>query len=70
MIVCVCNNVSDGKIRQAVENGVTSMSQLRNELEVGMCCGKCHACAKRVLRECVAESRPQTMVFHPNAMAA
>lgn len=71
MIVCVCNNVSDRKIRQAVEDGLTSMSQLREELEVGTCCGKCHSCAKRVLRECIADARPtHSIMFHPNALAA
>jgi bacterioferritin-associated ferredoxin len=71
MIVCVCNNVSDGKIRQAVETGVTSMAQLREELEVGTCCGKCHSCAKRVLRECMAETdRGQAVHFLPGALAA
>ncbi|MES2026044.1 MAG: (2Fe-2S)-binding protein [Pseudomonadota bacterium] len=71
MIVCVCSNVSERKIRQAVDNGTTSMTQLRNELEVGTCCGKCHSCAKRVLRECLADARPsQSIMFHPNALAA
>lgn len=71
MIVCVCNNVSDRKIRQAVDGGVTSMSELREELEVGTCCGKCHSCAKRVLRECLADARPvqQSIMFHPNVLA-
>lgn len=56
MIVCVCNNVSDRKIRQAVDDGVTTMSELRTEFGVGACCGKCHSCAKQVLREALAES--------------
>ena len=54
MIVCICNNVSDRKIRQAVDAGMTSMVELRDHLDVGTCCGKCHACAKRVLRDCLA----------------
>lgn len=62
MIVCVCNNVSDRKIRQAVNAGVTSMSELRNQLGVASCCGKCHSCARQVLRSCldatVAGDRP------------
>lgn len=71
MIVCVCNNVSERKIRLAVDNGTTSMAELRNELEVGTCCGKCHSCAKRVLRESLADARSsQTIMFHSNAMAA
>lgn len=55
MIVCICNNVSDRKIRQAVRLGTTTMIELRTELNVGTCCGKCHSCAKQVLRECLDE---------------
>ena len=56
MIVCVCNNISDRKIRSAVDAGATSMAQLRSELGVATCCGKCNSCAKQVLRECLANS--------------
>lgn len=58
MIVCICNNVSDRKIRQAVDAGITSMAELRDHLDIGTCCGKCHPSAKRVLRDCLAESAP------------
>jgi len=51
MIVCVCSNVSEKKIQKAIDNGLTKMSELRNQLDIGTCCGKCNACAKRVLRE-------------------
>jgi bacterioferritin-associated ferredoxin len=71
MIVCVCNNVSDRKIRQAVDAGATSMTELRDQLEVGTCCGKCHACAKRVLRESLQETRSgQILSFMPGAALA
>lgn len=76
MIVCVCNNVSERKIRQAVDSGITRMSELRDELEVGTCCGKCHSCAKRVLRECLADAKPasvaaqQPVLFQLGALAA
>jgi bacterioferritin-associated ferredoxin len=50
MIVCICNNISDRTISQAVNCGMTTMPQLRNGLGVGTCCGKCHAHAKQVLR--------------------
>jgi len=73
MIVCVCSNVSDRKIRQAVDSGLTRMSELRDQLEVGTCCGKCNSCAKSILRECLAKAQPNAMqpiVFHPQAMAA
>lgn len=51
MIVCVCNNVSERKIRYAVDAGATSMLDLRAGLGVGACCGKCNSCAKTILRE-------------------
>ncbi|RXZ36600.1 (2Fe-2S)-binding protein [Oxalobacteraceae bacterium CAVE-383] len=55
MIVCVCNNVSEGRIHQAVRDGATSMAELRNDLGVANNCGKCHSCAKQVLKECLSQ---------------
>jgi bacterioferritin-associated ferredoxin len=64
MIVCICHNVSDRKIRQAVDSGTASMQELRKELQVGTCCGKCHAYAKQVLRECLNDaSSEQPLIF-------
>jgi bacterioferritin-associated ferredoxin len=60
MIVCVCNNVSDHKIRQAVDEGMVSLAELRTHLQVGTCCGKCNACAKDVIRDHLA-SQPVPM---------
>ena len=31
MIVCVCNNISDREIRQAVDLGLSSMAELRRD---------------------------------------
>jgi len=76
MIVCICNNVSERKIRQAVDDGMVSMPQLRDCLSVGTCCGKCHPHAKQVLRECIADTKNkvcdqmQPLVFHRDALAA
>ncbi len=49
MIVCVCNNISDREIRQAVDLGLSSMAELRRDLGVATCCGKCASCARQVL---------------------
>lgn len=79
MIVCVCNNISEGKIHQAVQAGMRSMSELRQELGVGTACGKCNTCAKHVLRTCLQHAHPpvhqtrhsvQTMLFLPNPRVA
>jgi bacterioferritin-associated ferredoxin len=51
MIVCVCNNISDREIRQAVDLGLTSMADLYKELGVGTCCGKCVSYAREVMHE-------------------
>lgn len=65
MIVCVCNNVSDKKIRQAVKEGATTLFALRAQLGVGTCCGKCHSCAKGVLREALDKPAvTQPVVLH------
>lgn len=65
MIVCICHNVSERKIHQAVGQGLRSMPELREKLGVGTCCGKCQSCAKTVLRACleegVREDQPMTI---------
>jgi bacterioferritin-associated ferredoxin len=71
MIVCVCHNVSERKIREAVDAGISSMPELREQLGVGTCCGKCHSCAKTVLREYLEQGalEGQPVVFQ-RAIAA
>lgn len=71
MIVCVCYNVSERKIREAVDQGMRTMPELRSNLGVGTCCGKCHSCAKTVLRECLEDGlRESQLVAVPEALAA
>jgi bacterioferritin-associated ferredoxin len=60
MIVCVCNNISDREIRQAVDLGLSSMSELHKELGVGTCCGKCVSYAREVMNEHLASSTTVT----------
>jgi bacterioferritin-associated ferredoxin len=62
MIICVCNNVSEHKVRQAVQAGIQSLSELRSQLDVGNCCGKCNGCAKRLLRECLSGANDNAAV--------
>ena len=61
MIVCVCNNISDREIRQAVDLGLSSMAELRRDLGVATCCGKCAPCAKQVLNDHVEATMQATM---------
>lgn len=56
MFVCICNQVTDKQIRQAVVEGVNSFEALSSELNVGTCCGKCKSCAKKVMRNAMQEN--------------
>jgi bacterioferritin-associated ferredoxin len=51
MIVCVCNNISDREIREAVELGIDSMADLYKQLGVGTVCGTCVSYARQVMNE-------------------
>ncbi len=55
MFVCICNQVTDKEIYQAVEQGVSSFESLSSELNVGSCCGKCKSCAKNIMRKAIQE---------------
>ena len=70
MIVCVCNNISDREIRQAVDLGLSSMGELRRDLGVGTCCGKCASCAKQVLGDYLETKITATELSFRSAQAA
>ena len=51
MYVCLCTGVTDREIREAAENGISSMRQLGKELGVGRQCGRCACTAREILRD-------------------
>lgn len=57
MIVCICNNVSERDIQRAVASGMSTMGELRRNLGVATCCGKCDSCARQVLQTCLTEAK-------------
>jgi len=70
MIVCVCNNISDREIRQAVDLGLSTMAELSDNLGVATCCGKCASCAKQVLAEHLESPMRATALSFRSAQAA
>jgi bacterioferritin-associated ferredoxin len=50
MYVCVCHAVTDRQISASVAMGATSLKDLREELGVGSCCGKCARDVREQLR--------------------
>ena len=62
MIVCVCNNISDREIRQAVDLGLSSIDELRSDLGVATCCGQCATYAEQVLNTHLERTGAETQV--------
>ncbi len=55
MYVCICNAVTDGQIKAAVDAGATRLRDLRRTLGVAGRCGKCACEAKALLQTRKAE---------------
>ncbi|MFO6425953.1 bacterioferritin-associated ferredoxin [Escherichia coli] len=53
MYVCLCNGVSDKKIRQAVRQQISSaiFPTIRKFIPVGNQCGKCIRAAREVMQD-------------------
>lgn len=53
MYVCVCHAVTDRQIREAVNCGAESLSDVQQHVPVGGCCGRCQDTAQQIIEECV-----------------
>jgi bacterioferritin-associated ferredoxin len=51
MYVCLCKGITDTQIRAAVQDGASSMREVRNSLGVASQCGKCGVVAREIVRE-------------------
>lgn len=51
MYVCVCNAVTEQRIRQAAGDGVATLSELTRRTGCAGCCGSCAEHAERILLE-------------------
>jgi len=50
MYVCLCNAVTEKQVREAQENGATTLEDLRRELDVATGCGQCAVTACAMLK--------------------
>ncbi len=49
MYVCICNAITDHKIKEAVAAGASSLTDLKDQLGVATCCGCCADLASSLL---------------------
>jgi len=63
MYVCICNVVTDSDIRQAVQDGVQNMRQLRQKTGCGGTCGCCNEMAVEVLQQALTEKRESPVML-------
>ncbi len=69
MIVCICHNVSDKAIRQAIAAGAESLHEVRAQLPLGSCCGKCLPCAKTIVRESLEDANVKVSELRRESVA-
>ncbi|MGH8225531.1 MAG: bacterioferritin-associated ferredoxin [Gammaproteobacteria bacterium] len=58
MYVCICNAVTDHRIREAVAEGKVSFEILQETLGVANCCGCCESEVREILAESLDHSPP------------
>ncbi len=61
MYVCICNAVTERDIGSAVAEGCCSLRELREQLGVGACCGRCTDCARDVLKNSLHARAPHQL---------
>jgi len=69
MYVCVCNVVTDSDIRNAVDDGVCTMRQLRQKTGCASTCGCCNKLAVEILQQSLADARESSVNFPVMQMA-
>jgi bacterioferritin-associated ferredoxin len=64
MYVCLCKGITDTQIRAAVEDGASSLSEVRSTLGVASQCGKCGVLTRQIVRETLMDSAENEQLFY------
>ncbi len=56
MYVCLCKGITDTQIRAAIQEGASSLREVRSRLGVASQCGKCGVLTREILQETLADS--------------
>jgi bacterioferritin-associated ferredoxin len=63
MYICICNAVTDSQIRNAIDDGATSIADLNASLSVGSCCGKCTRTARELLKSHISDKEVDMLAY-------
>ena len=55
MYVCLCRGIADQDIKDAIANGAETYREIRDQLDLGTCCGRCVPEARAIISEEVAQ---------------
>jgi len=64
MYVCICKGITDTQIRAAVEDGASSVRDVRNTLGVGSQCGRCGELASEIVRQSLHPQANNESLFY------
>jgi bacterioferritin-associated ferredoxin len=64
MYVCICKGITDTQIRNAVQDGASSIREVRQALGVASQCGKCGILASEIVRESLGSRVDSEQLFY------
>jgi bacterioferritin-associated ferredoxin len=64
MYVCLCKGITDTQIRAAVEDGASSLREVRSTLGVASQCGKCGILTREIVRETLQDNTDSQQLFY------
>ncbi len=59
-VICFCQNVTSGMIKNAVDNGATTLEEVQKITGAGTVCGSCVANVQRLVEQFAAKRTAQT----------
>ncbi len=59
-VICFCQNVTSGMIKNAVDNGATTLEEVQKITGAGTVCGSCVANVQRLVEQFAAKRTDQT----------
>jgi bacterioferritin-associated ferredoxin len=64
MYVCLCKGITDTQIRAAVQDGASSLRDVRTTLGVASQCGKCGILTRQIVRESLNDQADSQQLFY------